>query len=153
MEETYFYPRIGLKGPILMFLFWDLSSTSRRSSNSSTVSTVLARGLKYLLEMFYISQPSTPPIPYSRCHHHPGCRLTRARWGVVARATFGTTSAVIPTNISGCRWRRGHDQDMVGDRCQWLLRLVTKNVNQSIPDQFCRKFINPNVALALRPKR
>jgi lysophospholipid hydrolase len=82
-------------------LKFERESTARRFSNSSTASTVHARGVKSPSRDGSISpnqdgpMPSTP-IPHSRHRHHPGRRLTPARRGVVARATVDTTLAVIP---------------------------------------------------------
>ena len=82
-------------------LRFERESTARRSSISSTASTVHARGFKSPSRDGSISpnqetpMPSTS-IPHSRHHHHPGRHLTQARRGVVARATVDTTLAVIP---------------------------------------------------------
>ena len=82
-------------------LRFERESTARRSSNSSTASTVHARVVKSPSQDGSISPnqddpiPNTP-IPHSRHQHHPGHRLTQARRGVVARATVDTTLAVIP---------------------------------------------------------
>jgi lysophospholipid hydrolase len=76
-------------------------SIARRSSSSSTASTVHAHGFKSPSPAGSISpnqdgpMPSTE-IPHSPHRHHPGRRLTQARRGVVARATVDTTLAVIP---------------------------------------------------------
>jgi lysophospholipid hydrolase len=77
-------------------------STARRSSYSSTASTVHARGVQSPSRDGSISPnqdvpiPSTPTPPHSRHHHHPSRRLAQVRRGVVARATVDTTLAVIP---------------------------------------------------------
>ena len=77
-------------------LRFERESTARRSSNSSTASTIHARGFKSPSRDGSISFNQDGPIPHSRHHHHPSRRLTQARRGVVARATVDTTLAVIP---------------------------------------------------------
>lgn len=76
-------------------------STARRSSYSSTASTVHARGVKSPSRDGSTSPNQdvpniSTPMPHSRHHHHSSRRLTQVRRGVVARATVDTTLAVIP---------------------------------------------------------
>ena len=73
--------------------------TARRSSVSSTASTVHAHGFKFPSRSGFISPNQdgpTPSTPIPRRHYRPVRRLTQARRGVVARATVDTTLAVIP---------------------------------------------------------
>jgi len=78
-----------------------LNPTARRSSVSSTASTVHAHDFIPPSPGGSISPNQDEPtpstsIPHPRHHHHPARRLTQVHRGVVARATVDTTLAVIP---------------------------------------------------------